>query len=107
MANEKRKKKADDYVDKILLALNEYQAQHPQAKCDAYRRNFASIRVRVIDPDFSGMDRVERDSLIWTFLGSLPEKIQSEISMLVLVTPDETTRSLANLEFEDSSRSLL
>ena len=40
-------------------------------------------------------------------LEKLPEEVQSDISMVVLLTPAETKRSLANLEFEDPSPSLI
>jgi stress-induced morphogen len=100
MAQAKRSKQEDRYVTKIRGALEAYREKHPRASVDAYRQNPASVRVRVIDPDFQGIDRVDRDSLIWTHLHTLPEDIQSEISMLVLLTPGETDSSLANLEFE-------
>ena len=91
----------------ILEALETYRKDHPHAAFEAYRRNSASIRIQVIDPDFQGMDRVDRDDLTWKYLESLPEDIQSDISMLVLVTPKERKTSLASLEFEHPSPSRL
>ncbi len=95
------------YVEKILGALLAYKDKHSKAILEAYRRNSASVRVRVIDPDFQGMDRVDRDDLTWKYFESLPEDIQSEISMLVLVTPKERKTSLASLEFEHPSPSMI
>jgi hypothetical protein len=80
---------------------------------EAYRYNSASIRVRVIDPRFAGKTIGERDAMVDPFLNQLPEETQSEILLLLTLTPDEAARgassrhSLVNLEFEDSSRSLL
>ena len=105
MAQTKRSNGEDRYAKKIRAALEVYREEHPQAVVDAKRQNPACVRVRVIDPSFKGMDRVDRDTLIRTYLSALPGDVQSEISMIVLVTPEETKSSLANLEFEQPSRS--
>ena len=97
----------DPYVDKILGALLPYKEKHPKAILEAYRRNSASVRVRVIDPEFQGMDRVDRESAVWGYFEPLPGDVQSEISMLVLVTPRERKTSLASVEFEHPSPSRL
>ena len=107
MAQAKRSRRNDRSVTSILTALEAYRKEHPRASVDAYRRNPGSVRVRVIDPDFRTLDLVDRDSLLWTYLDVLPEETQAEISMLVLVTPGERRTSLANLEFEHPSPSLL
>jgi stress-induced morphogen len=80
---------------------------------EAYRYNSASIRVRVIDPRFAGKTIGERDAMVDPILNRLPEETQREILLLLTLTPEETTpgtftrHSLVNLEFEDSSPSLL
>jgi hypothetical protein len=99
--------RSDPPLESILKALEEYKREHPRARCDAYRRNSVSIRVRVIDPGFKGKDLVDRDPYLWTYLERLPEDVQSEISMLVLITPGEAKKSFANLEYENPSPSLL
>src|SRR6516164_2472528 len=58
-------------------------------------------------PSFQGLEKSDRHSRIWKYLESLPEELQSDISMVVLLTPAETPRSLANLEFEDPPPSLI
>jgi stress-induced morphogen len=94
----------DAYVNSVLEILHQDYAQaHAKAKVDVYRQNFASIRIRVIDPDFQGMDRVQRDNLLWKTIEKLPDEIQSQITMLVLLTPKETKTSFANMEFNDPS----
>jgi stress-induced morphogen len=79
---------------------------------DAYRFNSASIRVRVIDPQFEGKTTEERDAMIEPLLEQLPEPIQRDIMNLLTLSPSETSssfnrKSLVNLEFEDPSRSML
>jgi hypothetical protein len=78
---------------------------------DAYRYNSASIRVRVIDPSFEGLEIEERDSMVEPLLKQLPEHIQADIMNLITLSPSEaetpTKLSLVNLEFEDPSPSIL
>ena len=74
-----------------------------------YRYNPASIRVRVIDPRFEGKSFREREQLISGVLSSLPEAVESDITLLLLLTADETRdqTDLMNLEFDDPSRTRL
>jgi hypothetical protein len=96
------KKKSDPQVTRIQRFLEtEYAPQHPHAQIDVYRYNAASIRARVIDPDFTGKDLVKRNEEIWAVLTGLPEETRAEINLLLLITPDEVKHSLMNLEFED------
>jgi hypothetical protein len=43
----------------------------------------------------------------WQYLGELPEEVQSDISTVLLLTPDETKKSFANFEFDDPIASKL
>jgi hypothetical protein len=81
--------------------LTPYQEDHPQAEIVLYRQNSVSIRVRIIDPGFCGTTKHRRHTRAWRYLGKLPEETQSDISLLLLLTPDETTSSFANFEFDD------
>ena len=79
---------------------------------DAYRYNSASIRVRVIDPQFEGKTTEERDSMVEPLLKQLPEETQADIINLLTLSPSEMTstihrKSLLNAEFDDPSRSML
>ncbi len=47
------------------------------------------------------MDKAERHDLIWKILESLPESMLSQISILLLLTPEEVKGSFANMDFED------
>jgi stress-induced morphogen len=67
---------------------------------EAYRQNRASIRVRILDERFAQKSRVQRDKIVAPILAKLPQETQMDITILLLLTPDETTESMANLEFE-------
>jgi len=93
--------KADKTIDSIKAALASYQRDHPSAGIDLYRQNAVSVRVRIVDPSFTGQNKVERNQRVWQYFDDLPDNVQSDISMMVLLAPSETTMSMANLEFED------
>jgi stress-induced morphogen len=95
----------DDTLDQVLRALGPYESQHPKADVEVYRQNSASIRVRIVDPDFSGISRADRHDAVWRFLERLPEEAQSQISLLLLLTPEETKLSFANVEFDNPAPS--
>jgi len=73
----------------------------PGAKTKAYRQNPVSIRVRIIDPAFRGKDRLERETEVWKLLDTLPAEVQAEITLLLVLSPEETATSFANYEFEN------
>lgn len=60
-----------------------------------------SIYIRIIDPAFKGKNLATRHDEIWEILGLLPEKLQSLISKLLLLTPAEVKSSGANMDFEN------
>jgi hypothetical protein len=100
MAHRLASKRPDADVQAVLEVLGEYAASHPGSEVHSYRQNSASIRIRVIDPGFEGMDLATRDDLLWETLGRLPEGIQSQFTVLLLLTPEETKTSFANMDFE-------
>jgi len=91
----------DAQIQQILAVLEQYKGDHPNAQIEARRQNSVSLRIRLIDPDFNGFDRVDREPPVWDILKTLPEEVFSNITMLLLLTPDETEGSLANQEFDD------
>ena len=91
----------DSAVQQILGAVQPYKELHPAAEIEARRHDSASIGVRIVDPDFSGIDRLEREDRVWPLLDKLPEDVQSELSMLVLVTPSEKFTSVASTTFQE------
>jgi stress-induced morphogen len=98
---------SDAVIERIKSVLSSYRKDHPAARIDLYRQNPASVRIRIVDPDFVGMSRMDRHGRVWKYLDQLSEDEEGDISMLVLLTPDETSRSMANLEFEDPVPSML
>jgi stress-induced morphogen len=99
--------KTDEALDQVRDALEVYQQEHHSAEIALYRQNAVSIRIKVVDPDFDGIAKSARHSTIWEYIQKLPDEVQSDVSMLVLLTPREVKKSVANLEFEDPSPSLI
>ena len=99
--------KSDPVIEKILEVMGEYEQDHRKAKIDVYRQNDVAIRIRVVDPDFTGMDLVERDTLLWKYLDKLPDEVISEITLLLLFNPKETKKSFANMEFDNPVPTML
>lgn len=93
--------RSDGCLREIRKALKKYEALHPEAKMDVYRHSSVSVRVRIIDPDFAGVDKGVRHNTVWDFFKTLSEDEQSQITLLLLLTPDELENSIANLEFEN------
>lgn len=81
------------------------RAEFPDA--EAYRYNPASIRIRIIDDRFAGLSKVERHEMVMPLIRKLPDETREDITVLLLLTPDETEGSIMNLEFEHPSPSML
>jgi hypothetical protein len=101
MSRSSRDLPLDAAVHQVLDVLGEYEAHHPYATIEAYRQNSASVRVRIIDPDFEEFDRLARENLVWKILEQLPESIQTQITLLLLLTPKEAEFSFVNFEFDN------
>lgn len=98
--------KSDAYVKKIKDALNEYEEAHPGAQAELYRQNTASIRVRIIDKQFTKMSKAQRHEMVLTFLAErLNQDTLQELSVLLLLAPTETESSFMNFEFEHPVKS--
>ena len=96
-----RGKNIDDRLQAIADALEQYEDRHPNARVEVYRQNSVSVRVRIVDTDFAGVSKADRHDTVWAFLQDLPEEQQAEISLLLLLLPDETKMSFANDEFDN------
>ena len=99
--------KSDTAIKQIVRQLEKYEAEHPKAEIDVYRKNKVSIRVRVTDPAFQKLSRSERSRMVWPLLRELPEETLSEVSMVLLLSPEEKKTSLVSLEFDDPTPSRL
>jgi stress-induced morphogen len=93
--------KVDKVLEQFRDALVPYVKQHPAASIVIYRRNSVSVRIRIVDPDFAGISKADRHELIWKQFSELDDEVLAEVSILLLLTPEETPKSFANLEFED------
>jgi stress-induced morphogen len=100
MARRDGSAKPDIQVQQVLDSLAEYERAHPHAQIEGRRHSPVSIRLRIIDPDFQGLDRLEREPEIWKLLHRLPEDVLVNITMLLLLTPEEAEYSLASQEFD-------
>lgn len=102
-----RTEKPDSHLKKIAKALERYAAKHPSAEVEAYRQNSVSVRVRVVDPAFHGMSRTQREEDFWSVFDELSDELTSELSVVLLLTPDEARKSIASIEFDDPTPSRL
>ena len=92
---------ADSQLDEFVSALEKFQADHPNAEISLYRHGRYSVRVRIVDPGFAGESKTQRHRVAWPYLLGLPEETLSDLSSLLLLTPDEKGTSFANFEFDD------
>jgi len=92
---------AESHRNAILDVLSPYQVAHPYAQIDVRRRHGVFTGIRVIDPDFRGIFWTDRDEKIWPLLQQLPSEIFGDISMVLLLTPEEAPTFGANIEFEN------
>ena len=82
-------------------------------RVEVYRHNSASIRVRIIHAAFEDQSRSQREERVFPVLERLPERVYTQIIMLLLLTPAEAEPSkfnrysLMNLEFDQESPSRL
>lgn len=102
-----RSGRSDGVLDRIIEALRGYEVNHPTAEIALYRHDPVSVWIRIIDSDFAGRSKSERSNEVWKYLDALPEVVQSDLSTVILLTPEEIGKSLANIEFEDPVPSIL
>lgn len=91
----------DPQLQAVFAVLAPYQAAHPAAQIAIRRRRGVFLAIRVVDPDFYGTFWADREDEIWPLLQQLPDEVFANISILLLLTPDEMATSGANLEFEN------
>jgi hypothetical protein len=92
---------SDRIIQGLMKALEAYERDHPHADITLYRQNPVAVRIRIIDPDLAGLDKVQRHDRVWSYFDPLPERTVSDITVLLLLTPDEVKKSFANVDFED------
>ena len=92
---------SDPKLAEFVGALENYQNDHPQAEIDLYRHGKYSVRVRIADPGFAGLNKSQRHRLAWPYVTAIPEETLSDLSSFLLLTPDEKSNSFASFEFDD------
>ena len=92
---------SDPSIEAIAAALASYGNAHADAEVVLYRQNSVSVRIRIIDPDFAGIAKADRHETVWAYLNGLPDHVQSQVTLLLLLTPEETAMSFANVEFDN------
>jgi stress-induced morphogen len=104
----KNSDQTDTRLSKVEKALEAYREDHSRAETKAYRQNSASIRVRVVDSGFKRFNKATRHEKVWKFLEDrLSQDVLSDITMLLLLTPEEMKDSFANIEFDNPTSSEL
>ena len=58
----------DPLIDKLGHLLELYHDERPKARIALYRQNPGSIRLRIIDPAFDGLSKVQRSTEVWDWL---------------------------------------
>lgn len=102
MARKAKRARRDPNVEEIRgLLERRYCSEHPQAEITVTRMNSGAIWVRIIDPDFRGRNRVERDKLPRPLLDELSEDALQELHILHLITPEERATSWLSPEFDN------
>ena len=98
-----RNKVVDKDSRRVLAVLREhYQPLHPDAAIEVYRYNSACIRIRIISPHFADERWGARDREVWPLLRAhLDDDLMSQISLVLLLAPDEQAGSVMNAEFDD------
>jgi hypothetical protein len=89
----------DTTTERIRDAIRVYTDAHASAEGLVYRYSPVSVRVRVIDPDFLGKSRSERHKIVWPLLHLLDEDTLGDLTMLLLLTPEERETSIADRDF--------
>jgi hypothetical protein len=100
-----RTKRPDPVLRRIGESLTRYADAHPGAKIELYRQNNVSVRIRILDQDFGGKSLVERETEVWPLFDELPEEVVADVTMLLLLTPEEREQSLGSFEFEHLTKS--
>src|SRR5688572_10404609 len=99
--------KSNRVLKRIADELSTYESDHPGSTAALYRQNPAAVRVRIVDPSFEGLSRIERDDLVWRYLTKIPAGVRSDITFVLLLTPNEAETSFANEDFEHPVPSML
>ncbi len=104
----RRSNEKDPVVDVLREALAHYEQAYPGAQSEIDRQNPGAVRIRIVDDRFAQLSRAQRHDDVWGFLTEhvTDRDALGEVSMLLLLTPQEKSTSLSNAEFERPTRSM-
>lgn len=88
----------------VLLIRAALRSQFPTA--EVKRENSISIRVRIVDSRFRRLSLGERDDLVMPLLKAVPQRVMDDITVLLLLTPEEKRHSISS-EYFDHPKGLL
>jgi stress-induced morphogen len=92
----------DELLERVKSVLDLYEQAHPNSAASLYRQNSASVRIRIVDDRFRGLSAGDRHDRVWDFISNrLSEDDIQEISVLLLLAPEEQSSSFLNAEFND------
>ena len=105
-------------VKKVTDADTELVRSRAKAWLDAHGFNDAgvevyrkmpgsSIRVRVVHPKFTDQLIEDRDRMTLGFLRDVPEEIDRDITLVLLLGPDELDANFMNAEFDQPAPAYL
>src|SRR5438132_7592979 len=97
----KRKSKETCFVEKVFST--HFPDCPPEYPPQAYRYNSVSMRLRIVNKRFKGMNRSKRFDLVEPIIDTLPENTQSDLLLVLLLAPEEVDHSAGNYEFEHPS----
>src|SRR5262249_30097886 len=95
-----RDKRTEETKGIVRLLEQHFRAHPKRYPAAADRYNPASNLVRDLDEALRGQTGPEREKMVLPFLQQLPDDTYLDITLLLLLTPEEVKDSLMNLEFE-------
>ena len=90
-----------------LVAIEEAFHKAGFAEVEAKRQNSVSLRIRVVDPRFKDQSFTQRDRMVRKVIDKLPSGTQEDLTLVLLLAPEEMQGSLINADFEDPTLSRL
>lgn len=84
----------------LMSALEAYQADFPKAKVAWTAPERFGVRIRIVDPSFRGMEKSNRHTRVWKYLNRLTDEQAQDVAVLLLLTPEEGKKPLAEFAFE-------
>lgn len=89
----------DDQLNQVRDALQSYQDSRRNAEIPFYEQNPHSIRICIIDASFRTRPVQDREEEIWWELSDVDDATYGNVTLLVMLGPEEAKDSLLYLGF--------